>query len=93
MINLTDKIQMKYNSGFIVINIIKLNEKGAETLSGNLTYLKPEQARNGILSKTGIDVPVEQIEQAKADLVKQQGIEAGVSLAKSKAAKLAKAKG
>lgn len=91
MINLTNKIQMTYNAGFIVINIFKLNKDGVEKLQGNLTYLKPESARKGILSQTGVDVPIEQIKQAKADLIKQYGIELGVSMAESKAAKLKKA--
>ena len=93
MINLTDKIQMTYNAGFIVIKIVKENKDGDEYLSNALTYLKPESARKGILKHTDVDVPVERIEQAMTDLIKQAGIESAIVRKEAALAKLNKTTG
>jgi len=93
MINLTSKIQMTYNAGFIVIKLIKTNKDNVETLSSGLTYLTPESARKGILKHTDAFLPVEQIKRAKADLIKQHGIESGVARKEAALAKLNEAEG
>ena len=93
MINLTSKIQMTYSSGFIVIKLLKPNKDGVETLSNALTYRHAVNTRKGIFKHIGVDVPVEQIEQAKAELIKQKGMKHGEALAKAKLAKLNKVEG